>query len=110
MIAVIGDPDTAAGFRLAGVKVVYEFSSEGSEDEDIARLLEKLTQENVAIIIINERFAAEGRIRAKIREINARKKGVIPIIVEVPDKRGPMEKEFDEIGLLIKRAVGIAVK
>jgi len=108
MIAVIGDPDTAAGFRLAGVKEVYEYSSEG--EMDIARVLDNLTREDVAIIIVNERFAADTRIRAKIKEINAQKQGVIPIIVEVPDKKGPMKKELDEIGQLIKRAVGIAVK
>jgi len=108
MIAVIGDPDTAAGFRLAGVKEVYEYSPEGGED--VARVLDKLTREEVAIIIINERFAADARTRAKIKEINAKKKGVIPIIVEVPGKKGPMKKELDEIAQLIKRAVGVAVK
>jgi V/A-type H+-transporting ATPase subunit F len=108
MIAVIGDPDTAAGFRLAGIKEVHEYRSEGGEE--VARVLDKLTREEVAIIILNERFAADARTRAKIKEINEKKKGVIPIIVEVPDKRGPMKKELDEIGQLIKRAVGLAVK
>ena len=35
-VAVIGDPDTAAGFRLAGIKDVYEYGS--GEEEDIARV------------------------------------------------------------------------
>jgi len=35
---------------------------------------------------------------------------VRPIILEIPDKRGPMEKELDEIGRLIQRAVGVAVE
>ena len=107
-VAVIGDPDTAAGFRLAGVKDVYEYGSE--EEEDIARLLDKVAHEDVAIILINERFAAESRTREKIREINAKKKTVVPIILEIPDKKGPMEKELDEIGRLIQRAVGVAVQ
>jgi len=110
MIAVIGDPETAMGFRLAGVKDVYEYE-EGVEDGgEVARLLDKLAREDFAIIIINERFAAEAKNRNKIREINAKKRGVIPIIVEVPDKKGPMTKEIDEIMRLIKRAVGVAVK
>ncbi|MDI6811449.1 MAG: V-type ATP synthase subunit F [archaeon] len=108
MIAIIGDPDTAAGFRLGGVKEVYEYSPEGGED--VARVLDKLAKGEVAIIIVNERLAADARTREKIREINAKKKGVIPIIIEVPDKEGPMKKEIDEIGQLIKRAVGVAVK
>ena len=108
MIAVIGDSETATGFRLAGVKEVYEYSS--AEEEDIARLLDKVANEEVAIILINERFAAESRTREKIREINAKKKAVVPIILEIPDKKGPMEKELDEIGRLIQRAVGVSVQ
>jgi V/A-type H+-transporting ATPase subunit F len=107
-VAVIGDPDTAAGFRLAGVKEVYEYGSE--EEEDIARVLDNLAHEEVAIILINERFAANTRTKEKIREINAKKKTVVPIILEIPDKKGPMEKELDEIGRLIQRAVGVAVQ
>ena len=107
-VAVIGDPDTAAGFRLAGIKDVYEYSLE--EGEDIARVLDKVAKEEVAIILINERFAAETRTREKIREINAKKKGVSPVILEIPGKKCPMEKEIDEISLLIRRAVGVAVK
>ncbi len=107
MIAVIGDPETATGFRLAGVEEVYEYSEGG---EDVARVLDKLAKVGVAIVIINEKLAAEAKNREKIREINAKKKGVIPIIVEVPNKKGPMAKEIDEIGRLIKRAVGVAVQ
>ncbi len=107
-VAVIGDPDTAAGFRLAGVKEVREYGSE--EGEDIARVLDKVAKEEVAIILVNERFAADTQTRDKIREINAKKKGVVPVILEIPDKKGPMKKEMDEIGRLIRRAVGVAVK
>jgi len=108
MIAVIGDPETAMGFKLAGVKEVYEYP-EGGED-NVAHALDTLAKEGVAVIIINERLAAEAKNREKIREINSKKHSVIPIIIEVPDKKGPLEKEVDEIGELIKRAVGVAVK
>ncbi len=106
MIAVIGDPETATGFRLAGIKEVYEYSGAG---DDVTAVLNKLTREEFAIIIINERLAAAAKNREKIKAINAKKKGVIPIIIEIPDKKGPEEKEIDEIGLLIKRAVGVAI-
>ncbi len=107
-VAVIGDPDTAAGFRLAGVKDVYEYGPE--EGEAVTRVLDKLSKEEVAIILINERFAVETRTREKIRDINKKKRGITPIILEIPDKKGPMEKELDEIGRLIRRAVGVTVK
>ncbi|NMX21826.1 hypothetical protein C5S30_05230, partial [ANME-1 cluster archaeon GoMg4] len=85
-----------------------EYGSE--EGEDIARVLDKVAKEEVAIILVNERFAADTQTRDKIREINAKKKGVVPVILEIPDKKGPMKKEMDEIGRLIRRAVGVAVK
>ena len=126
MIAVIGDPETATGFRLAGVTAVFECSEgagtgtgagAGSDGgEEVARVLERLARDGgegnggLRIIVITERLAAETKAREKIKEINARKKGVIPIIIEVPDKKGPLAKEIDEIGWLIKRAVGVAVK
>ena len=107
MIAVIGDSETASGFRFAGVKEVYEYP-DGSED--IVRVLDKLSKEEFAVIIISEKLAAEARTNDKIKEINAKKSGVIPIILEIPDKKGPMEGKADEISELIKRAVGVAVK
>ncbi|MHC1579472.1 MAG: V-type ATP synthase subunit F [Candidatus Alkanophagales archaeon] len=103
MIAVIGDPDTATGFRLAGVERVYEVS----EEEDVSEILSGLEKEGVSIIIVTERIAE--RNRERIKEMNARKKGVAPIIVEIPDKRGPIEK-VDMISELTKRAVGIVIR
>jgi len=112
MIAVIGDRETAIGFRLAGVQAVYEVSQDEKEKEnETLNLLDKLVSEDgVVLIIINERLAAETRVRDKIRAINENKRGVTPIIVEIPDKRGPMEQKVSEIERLIKRAVGVALK
>ena len=108
MIAVIGDRETAIGFRLAGVQAVYEVPR---DENETLNLLDKLVSEDgTAIIIINERLAAEARVRDKIRAINENKQGVTPIIVEIPDKRGPMEQRVSEIERLIKRAVGVALK
>jgi len=108
MIAVIGDRETAIGFRLAGVQAVYEVPR---DENETLNLLDKLVSEDgTAIIIINERLAAEERVRDKIRAINENKRGVTPIIVEIPDKRGPMEQKVSEIERLIKRAVGVALK
>lgn len=112
MIAVIGDRETAIGFRLAGVQAVYEVSQDEKEKEnETLNLLDKLVSEDgVVLIIINERLAAETRVRDKIRAINENKRGVTPIIVEIPDKRGPMEQKVSEIERLIKQAVGVALK
>ncbi len=107
MIAVIGDRETAIGFRLAGVRHTYEVGQDGVE---IVRLLDKLVRDGTTFILINERLAAESHVRAMIREINENKSDVTPIIVEIPDKRGPTKEGATEIERLIKRAVGITLK
>ncbi len=107
MIAVIGDSETASAFRLAGVTKVHECST---DNEDVTRVLDNLVRDEVAVVIISERIAAVARNKEKIRAINAKKSGVIPVIIEIPDKKGPMVDAIDEIGLLIKRAVGVAIK
>ncbi|MCW7077996.1 MAG: hypothetical protein OCU22_02560 [Canidatus Methanoxibalbensis ujae] len=107
MIAAIVDEDTATGLRLAGIENIYELSEKDATAEDLSQILDKIVYD-FAVIIITERFAE--KIRAKIRSINEMKHGITPIIVEIPDRKGAMEKEIDEISLLIKRAVGIRLK
>jgi V/A-type H+-transporting ATPase subunit F len=107
MIAVIGDSETASGFRLAGITKVHECSP---DNVDVTHVLDKLVRDEVAVVIISERIAALARNKEKIRAINAKKSGAIPVIIEIPDKKGPMVDVVDEIGLLIKRAVGVAIK
>ncbi len=107
MIAVIGDRETAIGFRLAGVRDTYEVEHDGVE---VVRLLDKLVRDGATIILITERLAAESHVRARIREINGTKREVTPIIIEIPDKKGPTGEGAAEIELLIRRAVGVALK
>jgi len=81
MIAVIGDPETAAGFRLAGVKEVHEYPPGGGED--VARVLDKLAKDGFAIIVITERFTAEARNRDKISKLKPGQEEAMTIILEV---------------------------
>ena len=101
-IAVIADPDTATGFRLAGATRTWDVS----DPADALPILDELfSDEACGIIITTERIA--DNIRERIDEINEKKKGITPIIVEVPDKQGAMVREIDPLRELIKKAIGV---
>jgi V/A-type H+-transporting ATPase subunit F len=102
-ISLIGDKDTVVGFQLAGVKDSHIVES--PEDARVA-LRDLAEDKESGLIIITERLA--DKIRSDISEITEGK--VTPIIVEIPDKGGPIEKKVDPIKELIKRAVGIEIK
>ncbi|MDY6964776.1 MAG: V-type ATP synthase subunit F [Halobacteriota archaeon] len=101
-ISVIGDADTVTGFRMGGITKVNEISN----GDDAAPVLKDLVKdEDAAIIIITEKIAES--IRSTIEDIDSKKKGVIPIIIEIPDKSGKMPREVDPLSELIRRAIGI---
>ncbi len=92
-IVAFGDKETLTALRLAGLTETY-----ATKD----KFHECTTDNEVGLILITEKLAAE--LSAQINEIRQQK--LFPIIVEIPDKRGPQEKE-DRIGRIIKRAVGV---
>ncbi|MEE8402923.1 MAG: V-type ATP synthase subunit F [Candidatus Hydrothermarchaeaceae archaeon] len=101
-IGVVGDFDTVTGFRLAGVREAHEVE----EPREGVKILKKLMKEDVGLIIITERLADQ--IRDETSMLMEGK--TFPLIVEIPDKRGPIEGKVDPIMALIKKAVGVDIK
>ena len=101
-IAVIGDRHTAYGFRLAGIKKT--FLIEELKTKDIREALRSLYNGNIGIILITEKAADE--IRGALDEVNRFRKGIMPIILEIPDSGGPLVGKIDPMRGLIKRTVG----
>jgi V/A-type H+/Na+-transporting ATPase subunit F len=102
-ISVIGDFDTITGFRLAGIKDTYEVEDPGKAVEVIKDLFKNM---EMGVIIITEKIA--DNIRAELKDISEGK--VTPLVVEIPDKHGSIEKKVDPIKELVKRAVGLEIK
>ncbi len=99
-IAAICDNDTAMGLRLAGIQDCFV-----SRDNSLP-LFDELTQRNdIGILFITERIAEQ--IGKQLKEFRLRND--LPVIVEIPDKKGHPEGHVDFISHLIKRAVGIDV-
>ena len=99
-IAVLGDRDTALGFKLAGVHEVYSFEDSPLDMERLKNKLNELIERgDIGIILITERFAQ----RIELPDIT------IPIILQVPDKSG---SKFGEEALreIVRRAIGVELK
>jgi vacuolar-type H+-ATPase subunit F/Vma7 len=104
-IAVIGDRHTAYGFQLAGVK--QTFLIDELKTRDVREALRSLFNGNIGIILITEKAAAE--IRGALDEVSRFRKGIMPIILEIPDSGGPLAGKTDPMRGLIKRTVGFEI-
>ena len=101
-IGVVGDSTTVRGFRLAGVKDAHE-----ADERRAAELLRELfKREDMGLIIISEKIA--DKIREDIEKLAEER--LVPVVVEIPDKRGAIERKVDPIKELVKRAVGVEIK
>lgn len=99
-IAGLFDKDTAIGFRLAGVKELYI-----TNGDLLKKWNEITTREDIGLIFITEKNAEDIRIRLN----DFRLRNTIPIVVEIPDKRGRIINHIDYISSLIKKAVGVEI-
>lgn len=96
----LGDQDTCAGFRLAGVSGETPQST-GEAAEIFDRLLQ---DDGIGILIITETVAAG--LSARISE--HRLSGRMPMVVEIPEN---LSGEFSGQSLMdsIKQAIGINI-
>ena len=102
-ISVIGDVDTISGFRLAGVKNSYAVK-DAKEAEKY--LLELSKNPEIVVVVLTERLAKElSPVIEKITELSE-----YPLILTIPDKKGPIEQGVDPMVQLIKRTIGVEVK
>lgn len=95
---VIGDENTVTGFRMIGLKgeVVK------SEDETREALEEVFASEDIGIIIITERVAAE--VQEEIDEYLFGHD--FPLIIQIPDREGPIEGRVS-IRDMVNAAIGV---
>ena len=99
-IAGIVDNDTAMGLRLAGIKEV--FIPKG----DAVRIWNELSdRDDIGIVFITEKIAED--IGKYLKDYRIRNN--VPIIVEIPDKRGRRSEHLDFVSHLIKKAVGVEI-
>ncbi|HOG64561.1 MAG TPA: V-type ATP synthase subunit F [Spirochaetota bacterium] len=98
---LIGDPDTAAAFALAGVVVRTPASQ--SEAGELFR--DALADAETAVLVITENFAA-----ALSGDINLhRQQGRAPLVIEIPEN---LSDSFGGRSLMesIRSAIGISIQ
>ena len=98
-IAAICDNDTAVGLRLAGLQEIYI-------PDDTVKLWNQISErDDFGIVFITEKLAEE--IGKHLEEFRIRNN--IPIVVEIPDKKGRKKDHIDFVSRLIKKAVGVEI-
>ena len=100
-LAAFCDNDTAVGMRLAGVSEL--FIPNGKPLEVWNQIKER---DDIGVLFVTEQIAED--IEKYLKDFRVRYN--IPIIVEIPDKKGRKEDHVDFVSHLIKKAVGIEVK
>jgi len=99
-IACICDNDTAMGFRLAGIKDVYVPKNDG------VKIWNEISdRDDIGIVFVTEKIAED--IGKYLKDYRIRNN--IPIVVEIPDKKGRKKDHVDFVSHLIKKAVGVEI-
>lgn len=99
-LAALCDKDTAVGLRLAGIQEIYV--SEGDEVKLWNQISER---DDIGIVFINEKIAED--LDRDLKEYRLRNN--VPIIIEIPDKKGRRKDHVDFVSQLIKKAVGVEI-
>jgi len=99
-IACICDNDTAMGFRLAGIKDVFV------PNNDTVKIWNEISdRDDIGIVFITEKIVED--IGKYLKDYRIRNN--IPIIVEIPNKKGRKSEHMDFVSHLIKKAVGVEI-
>ena len=97
---VIGDQETVLGLRLVGVDGAVAVG----RDDALAALTEAVARDDVGVVLVTEKVAAEIR-----DEVEVRLYGIgFPLVLEIPDSSGPVPGRL-EIEEVVRRAIGISV-
>jgi V/A-type H+-transporting ATPase subunit F len=100
-LAGLCDRDTAAGLRLAGVKELFI-----PEKNELPLWNTLKERDDIGILFITEEIVRTlGNHLKDYRLIHN-----IPIIIEIPDKKGRTKDHIDFVSHLIKKAVGIEIE
>ena len=99
-LAALCDEDTAVGLRLAGIKETYV------PKEDSAKIWKELSErDDIGIIFMTEQIVED--LQRELKDF--RLQNNIPIILEIPDKKGRLQDHADFVSHLIKKAVGVEI-
>jgi vacuolar-type H+-ATPase subunit F/Vma7 len=99
-VAVLGDRETTAYFRVSGVKRSRYVKDRGEAEKAFSRLL---SDESISLVLVTE------PVMEWIEPMLSRHRKEYPLVVAIPTKRGP-KSTVDTLAQLVKRTVGVELK
>lgn len=100
-VAVVTDPESATGFRLAGADVF-----EAEQPRGALSVLRELVRGDYGLVAVNEALL-EGVEEEVARLLRGRD---LPVLVPFPAPRAQLESGEDYIARLVKEHIGFYVK
>ncbi len=100
-VAVITDPETATGFRLAGADVF-----EVDDPRGAVEALRRVADQDYGLVAVNEALLL-GVEEAVARVLRGRD---LPVLVPFPAPKAKLESGEDYIARLVKEHIGFYVK
>jgi len=99
-IALVGDRETAAYFRLSGLKRSKYVKDQAEAEKSMTKFL---SDSSVSLIIVTE------PVMEWVQPILAKHRKEYPLVVSIPTKKGP-KSTVDALAQLVKRTVGVELK
>ena len=99
-IALLGDRETAAYFRVSGLKRSKYVKDRAEAEKAFAHYL---SDSSISLIMVTE------PVMEWIQPSLARHRKEYPLVVSIPTKKGP-KSGVDTLAQLVKRTVGVALK
>lgn len=96
-IAVVTDPESAAGYRLAGFDVFVPEEAAGARD----LLVDLIRQDAYALIVVNEEWLPDP-YQAVRREMHGRD---VPVLLPAPRLRAVFDTEEGEADEYVRRLI-----
>jgi len=99
-IALLGDRETAAYFRVSGLKRSKFVRDRAEAEEAFSKFL---SDESISLIMVTE------PIIEWVQPLLAKHRKEYPLVVPIPTKKGP-KSTVDTLAQLVKRTVGVELK
>lgn len=99
-IALLGDRETAAYFKVSGLKR-SRYVKDRSEAEKV--LTKFLSDSSISLVLITE------PVMEWVQPLLAKQRKEYPLVLSIPTKKGPTSTA-DTLAQLVKRTVGVELK
>jgi vacuolar-type H+-ATPase subunit F/Vma7 len=99
-MALLADRETAAYFRVSGLKRSRYVKDRAEAEKALAQFL---SDSSISLVLVTE------PVMEWVQPLLAKHRNEYPLVVSIPTKKGPEARE-DTLAQLVKRTVGIDLK